>query len=100
MDKFTYCILRTYSAGVYAGYVDLSDVGKVMTVYNARWLWQWWSEFTLSALAVHGGKEGKEKQNRYAMPVERIILTDVVAIFPCTAKAQKYIEEKESYAEP
>jgi hypothetical protein len=95
----TYCIVRTYSAGVFAGYVDLKKSGLVMEVLQARRLWRWWSEFTLSALAVDGQKKGKEKENKYAMPVEKIILTQVVELIPCSEIAMKQIQDTPNYKE-
>lgn len=94
-----YCIVRTYSAGVFAGYIDTKSKDMCQEVYDARRLWRWWSEFTLSALAVHGGKEGKDSENKYTMPVDRIILKEIIEVIPCTAKAQKYIQEKPNYKE-
>lgn len=95
----TYCIVRTYSAGVWAGYVDLKKYGERMVVKDARRLWSWWSEFTLSALATTGMKEGKEKQNKYAMPVEEVYLTNVIEIIPCTALAKEQIVNQPNYKE-
>jgi len=94
-----YCIIRTYSAGVWAGWINTKIKDMCQEVYDARRLWSWWSEFTLSALAMHGGKEGKEKDNKYAMPVPKVILKEVIEIIPCTEKAKKYIEGKENYKE-
>ena len=82
----TYCIVRTYSAGVWAGWCDLKNYGEKMVVTDARRLWRWWSDFTLSALAVTGMREGKESENKYAMPVEEVFLTNVIEIIPCTDK--------------
>lgn len=95
----TYCIVRTYSAGVWAGYVDLKNYGEQMIVKDARRLWRWWSEFTLSALATTGIKEGKEAENKYAMPVEEVFLTNVIEIIPCTEKAMTQIINQPNYKE-
>jgi hypothetical protein len=95
----TYCIVRTYSAGVWAGWVDLKNYGEQMKVTEARRLWRWWSEFTLSALATTGIKEGKEEENKYAMPVEETYLTNVIEIIPCTEKAQSDIVNQPNYKE-
>jgi len=98
-DGLTYCIVRTYSAGVWAGWVDLENYGEKMIVKDARRLWRWWSEFTLSALATTGIKPGKEKENKYAMPVEEVYLTNVIEIIPCTEVAKKQIEAQPNYSE-
>lgn len=93
----TYCIVRTYSAGVWAGWVDLKKVNEVMTIKDARRLWRWWSEFTLSALATTGIKEGKESENKYAMSVEEVFLTNVIEIIPCTEAAKEQIVNQPNY---
>ena len=98
-DGLTYCIVRTYSAGVWAGWVDLSKYGEQMVVKDARRLWRWWSEFTLSALATTGIKPGKEKENKYAMPVAEVFLTNVIELIPCTEIAKKHITEQPNYSE-
>jgi hypothetical protein len=95
----TYCIVRTYSAGVWAGWVDLKVYGEKMFVMDARRLWRWWSEFTLSALATTGIKEGKESENKYAMPVEKVYLTGVIEIIPCTEVAKQQIVAQPNYKE-
>lgn len=95
----TYCVVRTYSAGVWAGWVDLKNYGEQMTVKDARRLWRWWSEFTLSALATTGIREGKEAENKYAMPVEEVFLTNVIEIIPCTEKAKADIVNQPNHKE-
>lgn len=94
-----YCIIRTYSAGVWAGWIDTKKISLCQEVFEARRLWRFWSEFTLSALAKEGMKKGKEKENKYAMPVERVILTQIIEVIPCTEKAMKQIQEHPNYAE-
>ena len=98
-DGLTYCIIRSYSAGVWAGWVDLNKYGEQMLVKDARRLWRWWSEFTLSALATTGIKPGKEKENKYAMPVAEVYLTNVIELIPCTEVAKKQIVEQPNFCE-
>jgi len=94
-----YCIIRTYSAGVWAGYIDTKSKDMCQEVYEARRLWRWWSEFTLSALAVKGIKKGTEKENKYAMPVERVILKQIIEVIPCTENAMQQIKAIPNYSE-
>jgi hypothetical protein len=98
-DGLTYCIVRTFSAGVWAGWVDLNNYGEQMVVKDARRLWRWWSEFTLSALATTGIKPGKEKENKYAMPVSEVFLTNAIEIIPCTETAKTQIVAQPNYSE-
>ncbi len=99
LDGLTYCIIRTYSSGVWAGYCDLENYGEKMKIKNARRLWRWWSEFTLSALAKTGIKEGKEDENKYAMPVDEVYLVNVIEIIPCTETAKNQIIKQPNYSE-
>lgn len=94
-----YCIVRTDSAGVWAGWIDTKSKDKCQEVYEARMLYQWWSEFTLSALAKEGQKPGKEKENKYAMPVDRVILKEVIQVIPCTKKAMEQIINTPNYVQ-
>ena len=95
----TYCIIRTYSAGVFAGWIDTKSKDLCQEVFDVRMLWCWWSEFTLSALAIEGIKPGKEKENKYAMPVPRIILKEIIEVIPCSEKAMKQIINHPNYNE-
>lgn len=99
LKGLTYCIVRTYSAGVWSGWVDLKEYGERMIITDARRLWRWWSEFTLSALATTGIKDGKESENKYAMPVEKVYLTNVIEIIPCTEIAKQQIVSQPNYKE-
>lgn len=94
-----YCIIRTYSAGVWSGWVDTKSKDMCQEVFEARRLWQWWSEFTLSALAKEGKKVGKESENKYAMPVDRVILKEVIEIIPCSKKAMEQIISTPNYVQ-
>ncbi len=94
-----YCIVRTYSAGVWAGWIDTKSKEMCQEVLEARRLWRWWSEFTLSALAKEGYREDKKEENKYAMPVDRVILTQIIEIIPCTKNAMEKIISIPNYKE-
>ena len=50
-----YCIVRTYSAGVFAGFIDRNSVvNRCGTVFDARRLWRWSGAASLSQLSVDG----------------------------------------------
>ena len=65
MDGFEYCIVRTYSAGVFAGYIKKEE-GQEAIVLNARRLWYWSGASSLSQLAV----DGVANPNDCKFPVE------------------------------
>ena len=93
-DGLYYCVIRTYSAGVHAGYVAKRD-GKEVLLYNSRRLWKWAGAFTLSEIAVNG--VSKPEECRFATTLPEIILTEAIEIIKCTEKARRSIEEVETY---
>ena len=46
-DGMEYCIVRTYSAGVFAGYIK-SRNGQECTIINSRRIWYWKGAASLS----------------------------------------------------
>ena len=88
VEGMRFCIIRTYLAGVHAGYVK-SQNGKEVTLLNARRLWKWAGAFTLSEMAVNG--VSKPSECKFATAVPEIILTEAIEIIPCTEKAKEII---------
>ena len=94
LDGMKYCIIRTYSAGVHVGYVKERD-GKEVTLVNARRLWKWAGAFTLSDMAVNG--VSKPNECKFSTTVPEVVLTEAIEIIPCTATAQKSLQEVRDY---
>lgn len=90
LNGMEYCMVRTYSAGVFAGYVEKRE-GKEVTLRNARRIWYWDGAASLSQLAMEGTK--KPENCKFPCEVGKVILTEVVEIIPMTEKAQKSIAE-------
>lgn len=95
MDKITakksnYKIVRTYSAGVFAGEV-VSRKGKEVEMRNARRLWYWSGAASLSQLATDGTKD--PCNCKFPCPVANIVLTEAIEILDVTPVARKSIEE-------
>ena len=90
VDGMKYCIIRTYSAGVHAGYIGAKD-GKEVTLLNSRRIWKWDGAASLSELAVEG--TSKPENCKFPCEVPTITLTEAIEIIPCTAKAKKSIKE-------
>jgi len=90
LDGMEYCLVRTYSAGVFAGYVEHLD-GKEAVLRNARRIWFWSGAASLSQLSVDG--TSKPEACKFPTPVDRVLLTEVIEIIPMTEKAQKSIQE-------
>lgn len=95
LNGMPYQIVRTYSAGVFAGYVEKRD-GKEVTMRNVRRIWYWDGAASLSQLAVDG--TCKPENCKFAVPVDRILVTEAIEILDCTIKAQESIEGVEEWA--
>jgi len=84
-----YKIVRTYSAGVFAGIVE-SRKGKEVVMRDARRLWYWAGAASLSQLAVDG--PSSPKQCKFPVAVDRVELLEVIEILDCTEKAEASIK--------
>ena len=86
--KMKYVIIRTYSAGVFAGHLKKRK-GKEVDLVKARRLWYWSGAASLSQLAMEGVT--KPGECKFPCEVDSITLTEAIEIIPCTGKAQKSI---------
>lgn len=87
-NDLEYVIVRTYSAGVFAGYITKRN-GQEGILINARRLWYWEGAASLSQLAMEGVK--KPEKCRFPCEVNQIILTDIIEIISATEAARKSI---------
>ena len=85
-----YVIVRTYSAGVFAGEMVARD-GKEVTLANARRLWHWQGAASLSQLAQSG--TSAPAKCKFPEPVDQIILTEAIEILSVTDVARASIAE-------
>ena len=85
--KRRYVIVRTYSAGVFAGEL-VSRKGQEGVLKNARRLWYWNGAFTLSAVATSGVKQG----SKISVAVPEITLLQAIEVIPVTAAAAKNLD--------
>jgi hypothetical protein len=88
--KKKYQIVRTYSAGVFAGYVE-SKIKDQVVMINARRLWYWDGAASLSQLAMEG--ISAPQNCKFPIAVNRVELMGVIEILDCTDQAKKSIEE-------
>lgn len=91
-----YVIVRTYSAGVFAGNLQ-SQNGKEVVLSNARRLWYWKGAASLSQLAMEGVKLPKEC--KFPCEVNRVELTEAIEILDVTPEAEKSIKSVPIWAE-
>jgi len=88
-EKRKYVIVRTYSAGVFAGELE-SRKGQEVVMRNARRLWYWDGAASLSQLAMEGTSE---PQNcKFPCEVDRVELLQAIEIIDVTSKAQESIK--------
>ncbi len=89
MKKKQYVIVRTYSAGVFAGYIKTRK-GKEAQISNARRIWYWDGAASLSQLAQSGTT--KPENCKFPEEVDLITVTEVIEILNCTEVAEKSIK--------
>lgn len=79
-----YCMVRSKSAGVFAGTVKKLKGGKALLT-NARRIWYWAGAASLSQLATEG--TSKPKDCKFPAPVAEVLLHEVIEIVPITDEA-------------
>jgi hypothetical protein len=84
-----YVIVRTYSAGVFAGNLA-SRKGQEVVLENARRLWYWDGAASLSQLAESG--TSKPENCKFPEPVSKIELLQAIEILDVTKKAEMSIK--------
>lgn len=90
MNKNKYVIVRTFSAGVFAGTL-VSRKGQEVVLKKARRLWYWKGAASLSELAMVGVSCPKEC--KFPVEVDRVELLQAIEIIDVTPKAQNSIAE-------
>ena len=80
-----YVIVRTNSAGVFAGYLE-SRNGQEVVLLNARRLWYWAGAASLSQLAMEGTKAPSDC--KFPCEVSRVELLQAIEILDVTPAAK------------
>ena len=89
MKKPKYVIVRTYSAGVFAGELK-SRKGQEVVLTNARRIWYWAGASSLSQLAVDG--TSKPDECKFPCEVPKVELLQAIEILDVTEKAKDSIK--------
>lgn len=89
LDGLEYKIVRTYSAGVFAGYLKEKN-GKEVTLLKARRIWYWTGAASLSQLAMSG--TSTPETCKFPEEVECVQLTEAIEILDVSELAKKSIE--------
>ena len=88
-EGMEYKIVRTYSAGVFAGYIE-SRNGREVVMRDARRLWYWDGAASLSQLAIDGPQ--KPGNCKFPEAVDRVELLETIEILSVTDKAKSAID--------
>jgi hypothetical protein len=88
--KKPYVIVRTLSAGVFAGTLE-SRKGQEVVISGARRLWYWAGSASLSQMAMSGTSD--PKNCKFPVAVDRVELLQAIEILHVTAEARASIEE-------
>jgi hypothetical protein len=91
-----YVIVRTYSAGVFAGFLE-SRKDREVVLTNARRLWYWDGAASLSQLAEEG--TSKPENCKFPQPVSRVELLEAIEILDVSDKAQESINGVKEWKE-
>ena len=83
-----YVIIRTRSAGVFAGLLVKRN-GQEAEMKNARRLWYWSGAASLSQLAIDGVSD--PVNCKFPCEVPSITVMEVIEVIPCTVKAMSSI---------
>lgn len=93
MNETPYVIVRTYSAGVFAGELVKKTTNNAgyfeVTLKNARRLWYWSGASSLSQLAVDGTAD--PKNCKFPCEVPTVDLAQGIEILPVSVKARESI---------
>lgn len=96
VDGLQYCVIRSYGAGVFCGYVKekLAEANGVnVELVNSRRIYYWSGACSLSQLAVDGLKDIGNSKIAMVVPVQTV--ANVIEIIPMSKQAAKQIQGAE-----
>jgi len=85
-----YVIVRTLSAGVFAGELE-SRKGQEVVLRKARRLWYWAGAASLSQLAQTG--TSRPRECKFPVEVDRVELLQAIELLDVTSQARRSIAE-------
>ena len=95
-EGMTYVCVRTYSAGVFTGYLRSKNDIEVELI-DARRIWYWDGASSLSELAMMG--VARPDQCKFPMIVPYIVLTQAIEIIPMTQRAKDSIDSVRNWTQ-
>lgn len=88
--KNKHVIVRTYSAGVFAGTFEKRE-GREVTLKNARRIWYWDGATSLSQLAVDG--TSMPDKCKFSCEVPEMLVLEAIEILLTSEQAEKSIKK-------
>lgn len=88
-EEERYVIVRTNSAGVFAG-IFVGRKAREVVLHNARRIWYWAGAASLSQLAVDG--TSRPDDCKFPVAVPKVELLEAVEILDCTPTGRRSIE--------
>ena len=96
VDGMQYCVIRSYGAGVFCGYVKerKSELNGInVDLVNSRRIYYWSGACSLSQLAMDGLNDLDNSKIAMVVPIQTV--ANVIEIIPMTEKAAKQIQESD-----
>ena len=84
-EGYPFVLIRTYSAGVYFGWLK-EEKGDEVILVDARNIWYWDGACSLMQIANDGVKNVED--SKFTQTVSEIKLKGVISIITCTQEAQ------------
>lgn len=94
IDGMTYVMVRTYSAGVFCGWMKKREA-KEVTLVEAIRIWRWEGAASLSQLSQEG--TNKPGGCKFGMAIKEVILTEAIEVITMTESAKRSIQNVESW---
>jgi len=95
-DNMPYVMVRTYSAGVFAGYLKERN-GQEVTLVDARRIWYWKGAASLSELATIGTSD--PESCKFPIAVPEVLLLQTIEIINISEKAKISIDSVPIWSE-
>jgi hypothetical protein len=93
VDGMKYCVIRSYGAGVFCGYVKekLSEPNGInVDLVNSRRIYYWSGACSLSQMAIEGLKDIDNSKIAMVVPIQTV--ANVIEIIPMSEIASKQIQ--------
>lgn len=89
-DGKPFVVIRSYGAGVFAGYLaERDDANQMVKLNGCIRLWRW-TGATISQVSLDG--IAGTRKNKFSLPTDGHVILQVIEILKCTEKARIAIQ--------